>query len=70
MAAPQLDLAREKTDISILLKTRIVGFQVSFRLRQVFAALNDQALSLVSIKPISTTTTTNFEPKQSDQWEG
>ena len=27
-------------------------------------------LGLVSIKPISTTTTTNFESKQSDQWEG
>ena len=27
-------------------------------------------LSLVSIKPITTTTTTNFESKQSDQCEG
>ena len=31
---------------------------------------DSSSLSLVSIKPISTTTTTNFESKQSDYWEG
>ena len=30
MAAPQLDQASEKVDISIILKTRIIGLQMSF----------------------------------------
>ena len=36
MAAPQLDQASEKVDISIILKTRIIGLQMSFHLRQFF----------------------------------
>ena len=39
IAAPQLDRAKEKTDISIILKTRITGLQISFCLRRLFAAL-------------------------------
>ena len=34
------------------------------------AVTGNQALSLVSIKPITTMTTTNFESKQSDYGEG
>ena len=35
MAAPQLDQAKEKTDISNILKTGIIGLWISFRLRQI-----------------------------------
>ena len=37
MAAPQLDQVQEKVDIDIVLKTRIIRLQISFRSRQVFA---------------------------------
>ena len=36
MAAPQLDQAQEKTDISSILKIRVIGLQMSFQLRRSF----------------------------------
>ena len=49
----------------LITKELIFGFQILDSKDHFLASL-----SLVSIKLISTTTTTNFEPKQSDQWEG
>ena len=44
MVTPQLDRAWEKTDSSIILKTRIIGFHITFRLRQSFATLEVEIL--------------------------
>ena len=49
----------------LITKELIFGFQI-LDLKDHFSA----SLSLVSIKPISTTTTTNFESKQSDYRKG
>ena len=37
MAVPQLDQAKEKTGIGIILKIKVIGLQISFHLRQSFA---------------------------------
>ena len=42
MAASQLGRAKEKTDIGIILKTRIIGLQIGFHWRQFFAELKEK----------------------------